>query len=478
MAKLIYSTRKLIYTDMIKFIFTVFFLQTLLLVSAQSTKVKYWLTLPNQSALLQEKKLNLQSGKPESKLPVIKLDPSKKFQVMDGYGFTLTGGSAELISSLDSKRKRNLLEELFGSSNSSIGISYLRIAVGASDLSTRVFSYLDLAEEQTDTSLFHFNLNEDTTHLIPLLQIIKSIRPSIKIMATPWSPPVWMKSNNSSIGGRLKPEYYHTYARYLVKYIHSMEKLGISIDALTIQNEPEHGGNNPSMLMSADEQALFIKDHLGPLFYQQKIKTKIIIYDHNADHPEYPVQVLNDSIARQYIDGSAFHLYAGDINALAKVKNAHPDKHLYFTEQWTGKNGDFGGDLQWHIRNIIIGSALNHCKVALEWNLANDETFGPHTPGGCTECKGALTISNNTITRNVSYYIIAHAAKRVVPGSVRIANSTVQGLPAVSFLTPDKKIVMIVLNESSAEKYFQVQLQKNWFKLPLAAGAVATFQIQ
>lgn len=478
MAKLIYSIRKPIYTDMIKFIFTVFFLQTLLLVSAQSSKVKYWLTLPNQSALLQENELILQNIEPDIKLPIIRLDKHTRFQVMDGYGYTLTGGSAQLINSLDPKRKMKLLTELFGNTNTSIGISYLRIAVGASDLSARVFSYLDLPKGQTDTSLQYFNLSDDTLHLIPLLKQIKRIQPAIKIMATPWSPPVWMKSNDVSKGGNLKREYFHTYAKYLVKYLKTMEKLGLQVDAMTIQNEPEHGGNNPSMLMTADEQALFIKHHLGPLFQQQKVKTKIIIYDHNADHPHYPIQVLNDTVARKYIDGTAFHLYAGDISALSQVKQAHPDKNIYFTEQWTGKNGDFGGDLQWHIKNVIIGSALNHSKIALEWNLANDESFGPHTPGGCTACKGALTIADNQIIRNVSYYIIAHASKWVKPGSVRIANSTVQGLPAVSFLRPDNTIVLIILNETSLEKTFQVQMNKSFFTSKLPAGAVATFQIK
>lgn len=463
---------------MIKFIFTLYFLQAVLFLHAQPNKVRYWLTLPNQSALLQEKETTLHKGDFNTSLPLLRINQKKRYQVMDGYGFTLTGGSAQLMNSLDPERKKQLLVELFGREKTSLGISYLRVAVGASDLSRRVFSYLDLPDGQTDTALLQFNLSDDTLHLIPLLRKIKLIQPSIKIMATPWSPPVWMKSNNSSIGGRLKSEYYHVYAKYLVRYIHTMSKLGITIDALTIQNEPEHGGNNPSMLMSAEEQALFIKNHLGPLFYQQQIKTKIIVYDHNADHPEYPIKVMNDSIARKYIDGAAFHLYAGDVNALNKVKQAHPDKNLYFTEQWTGMKGDFGGDLQWHIKHIIIGSALNHSKIALEWNLANDEAFGPHTPGGCTECKGALTISDNRITRNVSYYIIAHAAKWVVPGSVRIATSQIEGLPAVSFLTPDNKIVSIVLNETASEKSFQVQLGNKWFQLQLAAGAVATFQIQ
>ena len=158
-----------------------------------------------------------------------------------------------------------------------------------------------------------------------------------------------MKSNGNSVGGNLKPQYYGVYAQYFVKYIKSMEALGISIDAITPQNEPQHGGNNPSMVMSAAQQADFIKNHLGPAFRASGITTKIIIWDHNCDRPDYPLEILDDPVAKAYVHGSAFHLYAGDVSALSQVHNAHPDKSLYFTEQWTGANGTFDGDLQWHL---------------------------------------------------------------------------------------------------------------------------------
>ena len=160
-------------------------------------------------------------------------------------------------------------------------------------------------------------------------------------MASPWSPPAWMKSNNSSIGGRLKSEYYDVYADYLIKYILSMKDEGIQIYSITVQNEPLHPHNNPSMLMLAEEQANFIKNHLGPKFEANNINTKIIIYDHNADRTDYPISILNDEIARQYIDGSAFHLYGGNISDLSLVHSAHPDKHIYFTEQWISSDGNF-----------------------------------------------------------------------------------------------------------------------------------------
>jgi len=221
-----------------------------------------------------------------------------------------------------------------------------------------------------------------------------------------------MKTNGSSIGGSLKTDCYDVYARYFVKYIQEMQAEGITIHAITPQNEPLHGGNNPSMLMTASEQANFIKNYLGPAFQNAGLTTKIVIYDHNCDRPDYPLDILNDPDARKYVDGSAFHLYAGDISALSQVHYAYPDKNVYFTEQWVGGPSNFAGDLQWHIKNLIIGATANWSKVVLEWNLASDPYYNPHTNGGCTSCEGALTIGA-TVIRNVSYYIIAHASKFV-----------------------------------------------------------------
>ncbi|HNJ95580.1 MAG TPA: glycoside hydrolase family 30 beta sandwich domain-containing protein, partial [Ferruginibacter sp.] len=297
----------------------------------------------------------------------------------------------------------------------------------------------------------------------------------IKILGSPWSAPVWMKTNGSSIGGGLQTQYYAVYAKYFVKYIQAMQAKGIRIDAVTIQNEPQHGGNNPSMVMSSTEQANFVKNNLGPEFQAAGITTKIIIWDHNCDNAAYPIAILNDPAAKQYIDGSAFHLYAGDISALSAVKTAHPDKNLYFTEQWTGATGSFSGDLNWHIKNVIIGSMRNWSKVALEWNLASDATWGPHTPGGCTECKGALIINGTLVVRNVGYYIIAHASKFVPAGSVRIASPMPTNLPNVAFKTPAGKKVLIVLNESGTAQGFNIGYNGKYIFTSLTPGAVATY---
>jgi glucosylceramidase len=342
-------------------------------------------------------------------------------------------------------------------------------------LSDRVFSYNDLPVGDTDPKMKRFSIEPEKKDLIPVLKQILEINPEIKILGSPWSPPVWMKTNGKSKGGSLKPEFYDAYALYFVKYIQGMEAEGIRIDAITIQNEPLHPGNNPSMFMPANEQADFIKKSLGPAFEKAGIDTKIIIYDHNPNRVDYPIQVLNESDARRYIDGTAFHMYEGKVEDISEVQKAHPDKNLYFTEQWVGAPGNFPNDLRWHVRTLIIGATRNWCRNVIEWNLAADPQQDPHTEGGCTECLGAVTIDGNSVTRNPAYYIIAHASKFVNPGSVRIKSNTPENLPNVAFKTPDGKIVLIVLNDSEESYSFQVNYRDKSIKATINSGSVATF---
>ncbi len=439
-------------------------------------EIDFWLTKTDASVKLQKQELVLAFGSNSNNYAAIEVDDSQTFQTVDGFGFSLTGGSAEVINGLISSKKQELLQKLFGTNENSISISYLRISIGASDLDAATFSYNDLPNGQIDVNLDQFSLEPDMANLIPLLKEILAINPNIKIMGSPWSPPVWMKDNNSTVGGSLQPKYYGVYAQYFVKYIQQMQAQGINVDAITPQNEPLHPGNNPSLLMTALQQADFIKNHLGPAFQSANIFTKIIIYDHNCDKPEYPITVLDAPEAKKYITGSAFHLYAGEINALSTVKNAHPDKDLYFTEQYTSNTGDFGGDLNWHLKNVVIGSMRNWSKTALEWNLANNATFGPHTDGGCTTCKGAITITNSSsYTQNVGYYIIGHASKFVPTGSVRIASNISGNLQNVAFKTPNGKKVLIVENNGSSNELFNIKFNNKWVVASLEAGSVGTY---
>ncbi|MCC3153169.1 glycoside hydrolase family 30 beta sandwich domain-containing protein [Hymenobacter sp. BT770] len=443
--------------------------------AAKAAGAALWLTTPDKASLFRLQPGRLAFGAAANPNPTIEVDENQAFQTIDGFGYCLTGGSAMLLHRMDAGARAKLLRELFGTDGPNIGVSYLRLSIGASDLDDRVFSYDDLPDGQTDPSLGRFSLAPDREHLIPVLKEILAINPQLKLLASPWSPPTWMKTNGNSKGGSLKPEFYDAYAQYFVKYIQGMKAAGIRIDAITIQNEPLHPGNNPSLLMLAEQQAEFIKHSLGPAFRTAKLDTKIIAYDHNADRPDYPITVLNDKEARQYVDGSAFHLYAGPIEALSQVHEAHPDKNVYFTEQWIGAPGKFAGDLGWHTKTLIIGATRNWARTVLEWNLAADPQQNPHTPGGCTECLGALTLAGNAVTRNPAYYIIAHASKFVRPGSVRIASNMLDGLPNVAFRTPNGLRVVIVHNAGPTAQAFNIRYQGKLLLSELAPGAVGTY---
>jgi glucosylceramidase len=438
--------------------------------------VSIWMTTPDRSKLLQSQSNITFAADAGTNPNTITINENTVYQGIDGFGYTLTGASASLINGLGATQKSNLLQELFGVNGSNIGISYLRISVAASDLSAAPFTYNEVPSGQTDVNLNNFSISQELSDLVPVLKSILAINPSIKILATPWTAPRWMKTNGSYVGGSLNTAYYDAYARYFVKYIQAMAAQGIRIDAITPQNEPLNPNNNPSMLMQAAEQANFIKNNLGPQFSNNGITAKIITYDHNADRPDYPIAVLNDAAARAYVDGSAFHLYGGNISALSTVHDAYPAKNIYFTEQWVGGPSNFAGDLQWHINTLIIGATRNWSRNVIEWNLASDVNYGPHTNGGCSNCEGALTINGSAVTRNVSYYIIAQASKFVRPGAVRIASNIAGNIQNVAFKNSDGTKVLIASNSGTGSTTFKVKWGAQAFSYTLPAGAVATFK--
>lgn len=437
--------------------------------------VEFWLTKGDRSVLLQKQDVALNFAATNNGNATIEVDAAQVYQTIDGFGYTLTGGSATLINNLGTAEKDALLKELFSTAEGAIGVSYLRISIGASDLSANVFTYNERPTGQTDVNQDNFSIAAEMTDLVPILKKILAINPNIKILGSPWTAPTWMKTNNAYKGGSLKPIYYESYAKYFVKYIQAMKAQGIAIDAITIQNEPLHPGNTPSMYMEAADQAIFIKTALGPAFQSAGIATKIILYDHNADRPDYPMSILADPAANAYVDGSAFHLYGGNISALSTVHDAYPNKHVYFTEQWVGGPGNFGADLKWHVSTLIVGATRNWSRNVLEWNLAADPNYNPHTTdGGCTTCLGAITIAP-AITRNVAYYVIAHASKFVRPGSVRIGSTLNNTLANVAFKTPDGKKALVVMNTSTTDQTFNIKDDGKIVTTTLPAGAAGTY---
>ena len=443
--------------------------------------VQLWLTNADKSALFELQKpyldLSKAKGQKSANEPTIEINDHKKFQNIEGFGFALSGGSAQHLAHMDAAKRAVLLRELFGTDGKNIGISYLRISIGSSDLNDHVYSYDDVPAGQSDPELSKFSLDPDRAELIPILKEILAINPKIEILGSPWSAPAWMKTNDNSKGGKLKQESFGTYAKYFVKYIQGMNAEGIKIAAITIQNEPLNDKNTPSMLMPAEEEARFIKDYLGPAFREARIRTKIILYDHNCNVPDYAISILKDPLAYRYVDGSGFHLYEGQIEAMSLVHDAFPHKNLYFTEYMAVEPTESARiSIAKPVEGTFIGALQNWSRNVLLWNLAANSKFEPHTDnGGCPICQGAVTIDGDEVTRNLAYYAVAHFSKFVRPGSVRIGSSSTATLPNVAFKASGGKTVLIVANDGKAEQGFDIRYHGKSFKTTLKEGSVGTY---
>jgi glucosylceramidase len=475
------------------------------LISAQPGRIESWITNRDRSALFEKQTEAITFSDKDNGIDAnaIVIDDSHQMQTIDGFGFALTGGSAELLMKMSSGERTKILKELFAWDEKNIGVSYIRLSIGASDLNSFVFSYDDLKKGETDFELKKFNLAQDFNDVIPVIKEILAINPAIKILGSPWSAPAWMKTNNDVRGGRLKTDCYGVYALYFVKYVGAMKNAGIAIDAITIQNEPVNSRNTPSMTWFENEQAEFIKNNLGPAFEKAGIKTKIILFDHNGDRPDYPLSLLNDPEVAKYADGSGFHNYVGDIaTALNLMHTARPDKNLYFTEQMVVERpGSQDINIVNPVKNLILRTTQNWSRNVILWNLAADPLNDPHTDnGGCSMCQGAITINGDNVSRNIAYYTIAHASKFVRPGSVRIASTNkgdktvglyedeqrpgvfraaltenMEILPNVAFRTPDGKIVLIVVNDTFSANSFRIQWNGKFAGIRLNPGAVGTY---
>ena len=438
---------------------------------------QFWLTTPDRSVLLAPQGTRLHFSTSAEDAPTIAVNDMQRFQSIDGFGFALTGGSAQLLMRMDPAKRTSLLKELFSGDGKGIDVSYVRVSIGSSDMNDHVYSYDDLPEGQTDEKLDHFSLDPDRADVLPVLKEIVAIKPGIKILGSPWSAPAWMKTNGRVKGGYLKPECYASYANYLVKYVEGMKAEGVKIDAITVENEPLNPKNTPSMVMFAEQEDEFIAKYLVPAFKQAGIPSKILLYDHNPDVPSYPLSILTDPAAGKYVDGTAFHLYGGDVSTLSKVHDEFPNKNLYMTEQMvTGATGDAPFDIAEPVRGVLIGATRNWSRNALLWNLAADPKYGPHTgDGGCTMCQGAITLDGNTATRNVAYYAVAHFSKFVPPGSVRIGSNGMEQLSDVAFVRPDGKVVLVVSNTANFPKTFSVRYRGKSFTTGLPAESVGTY---
>lgn len=464
--------------------------------------ISSWQTTPDRTDLFSAKGDVAEFGDSrDERATYITVDPVRGYQTMDGFGFALTGGSAEHLMKMTPSVRHEILQEMFDPKEG-VGFSYVRLTLGASDLNSFVFSYDDMPEGKEDFGLKHFSLSQDLKDVVPVMYEILGINPGIEIMSSPWSAPVWMKESRDVRGGKLRKDCYQVYAEYFVKYVQAMAEEGIHIDAVTIQNEPLNSRNTPSMPWDPADQIEFVKNHLGPEFEKAGLTTEIVVFDHNCDRPDYALAIYNDPEAAKYVGGSAYHHYRGDLSAMSYVYEARPDKKIYFTEQMTTERpGSPAIDIARAVRRLIVGVTRNWSSNVVLWNLAADPLNDPHTDnGGCSMCQGAITIDGDKVTRNLAYYVIAHASKLVPPGSKRIF-STAPGERVISicedeqhpqmwrtnviekadvpdnvtFMTPQGKIVMIVSNDSWSRKEVNIQYNGKFARIRIEPGAVATY---
>lgn len=464
--------------------------------------VRQWITAPDGTSLYAPApEISFSDTRADRTVPII-VDERQTYQEMLGFGFSLTGGSAELLMKMSPARRSQLLSELFGKEPGQLGMSVVRLTVGASDMNSFVFSYDDMPEGEADWDLKHFSLSQDLKDVVPVMQEILALNGSVWVMASPWSAPAWMKEAYDVRGPKLRRDCYDVYARYLARYVTEMGRRGVRIDALTIQNEPLNSRNTPSMPWSPEDQKIFIRDYLGPEFTRQGIGTQILAFDHNCDRPDYPLSILEDPEAARYVSGSAFHHYMGDLSAMTLMHDARPDKDIFFTEQMiVDRSGSPAAQIAPSVKRMLVDIPRNWSRTVILWNLAADPEANPHTDnGGCPFCFGAVTLDGDSVERNLAYYVVAHASEAVPQGSVRIHSTAPSDpisllfedeqmpgvmrlmtyaesgvLPNVAFRTPDGKVAVIVANTSSSPRTVTFQYRGRFAQASLPAGAVGTY---
>jgi glucosylceramidase len=448
--------------------------------------VNVWLTTSDMQNLLSPRApLALSAAGPDGGVPTIDVDATQTFQTIDGFGAAMTDSAAYVLTNdLSDSQRRDLMAKLFDP-DAGIGLGYLRLPMGASDF-TSVGSYTyDDVPSGTDTSLAMFSIDHDRAYILPRLKDALAIHPSIKIMATPWSPPAWMKTNGSLNGGSLQTQYYAAYAQYFVKFVQAYAGAGVSIDTVTLQNEPQHASSTiPSMAFTAIEEANFVSQALGPAFAQAGITTKIVVYDHNwqdqfsSQPTTYPQTVFADMSANPFVSGSAFHGYSGDSSAQAAVHDAYPEKDIYFTEYLAGDGENLAYTFQDILVDKVIGAARNWARTSILWNIVLDQNDGPQN-NGCTDCRGVVTVnsSGGAVTFNPEYYLLGHASKFAVAGAHRIASNTLDAssVTDVAFVNPNGTRALVAMNTGGADVALRVRSATHEFPYSLPAGATATF---
>lgn len=406
----------------------------------------------------------------------VTVDLTERHQPFSGYGAAITDATAWLVMhEMDAADRSALLEEIFGPAGE-LGLDVTRITIGASDFSRSHYTYADTAGDPIA------DISPARADLIPALKEIRSINPALTVIASPWSAPAWMKTSQSLIKGKLDPAHYDNFAQYIVSYTKAMDAAGVSVDLLTIQNEPHfEPGDYPGMRVDPAERAAFVGNHLGPLMDREIPRTRLLDWDHNWNEPESPRAVLSDPAASPFVDGVAWHCYAGDVSAQTVIHESFPDKETWFTECTAGDwSGDWASAFQWSARNLVIGAPRHWARGVVMWNFALDQNHGPHL-GGCGNCRGLVTINTETgaVTREPEYYAFAHGSRFLPDQAWRVGSAAnTNGVEAVAFLGDNgTKVTLVVFNGTVDKETISFSVAGKTYRAAMPRGSLATYVI-
>jgi glucosylceramidase len=395
-------------------------------------------------------------------LPSILIDTDTRYQQIEGFGGAFTEAAAVTFHKMSPERRAEILKAYFDL-HEGHGYTLCRTHINSCDFALGNYTY---AEVDGDVDLEHFDIGRDCQALIPLIKAAQQGAGSpLKLLASPWSPPAWMKTNSQmNQGGKLKPEYRDVWARYYCRYIQAYENEGIPIWGVSVQNEPEATQVWDSCRYSAEEERDFVRDHLGPALRREGLgHVRVIIWDHNRDLMfERAKVVYDDPEAAQYVWGTGFHWYVADrFDNVQLVHEAYPDKQLLFTEGCQEGGPHVG---EWHVGERYARSMindLNRWTVGwIDWNMVLDETGGPNHAGNYCSAPIIADTQTDTLHYQSSYYTIGHFSRFVRPGAIRILCATTRDeLEAAAFLNPDGQVALVVLNRSEESIPFALKFE-------------------
>lgn len=400
----------------------------------------------------------------------INLDPANLFQEILGFGAAFTDAACFNFNQLSPANRDELFRELFLPSN--VGLNVCRLCMGSSDYATKVYSYDEGTEPDPD--LARFSIDHDRAYIIPALRAARELNPHLFLLASPWSPPAWMKVNRSMLGGLMEKQHFPAYARYFVKFLQAYAEAGVPVNAVTVQNEvdTEQDGRMPASLWGQEYEAGFVAEHLGRAMTEAHPDTRIWIIDHNYNLWGRAIAELDDPSVSRYVDGIAWHGYVGEPSAMTRVHEAHPEKHMYWTEGGPSYNAaDYASDWS-NWGTTFAGILRNWSRCIVGWNLALDEKGKPNI--GPFDCGGIVTIHSKTkeISRSGQYWAFTHYARAARPGSRRIESTgEIEGVSHVAFANKDGRTAVILTNRGPARQV-TLRLGEREMAVPLTADSI------